>query len=155
MDITTWLKQYDHNNVTDTKTNPIILFDGVCNFCSASVKFVIKRDSKNRFRFCALQTPIAQKLLQQYGEQSSGLSSMILIWNNKVHKKSRAALTIARLLDGLWPLLWIFILVPPWLRDALYDFIGKRRYQWFGKLDACWVPDNSLKQRFLDHENTA
>lgn len=156
----------------------IILFDGVCNLCSASVQFVLKRDSKELFQFCTLQSAIGKRLLEQYGLQhyglhhndlqnhglqnhrlqstdlkSTGSSSMILLARQKALTKSSAALTIARYLDWPWPLLYGFIVVPKFLRDAVYDFIGKRRYQWFGKRDTCWIAPHTYKNRFLDNDN--
>jgi len=128
----------------------ILLFDGVCKFCHASVQFVIKRDHKHRFRFCPLQSERGQQLVNQYGIENAGLTSMILIQNNRTFRKSSAALQITRHLSMPWPLLYLFIIVPPILRDLIYDFIGSHRYQWFGKFDECWVPDNETRKRFLE-----
>ena len=88
--------------------------------------------------------------MQQYGIQDSGLSSMILLDQNQVYRKSSAALRIAKNLRLPWPLLYLFILIPPFIRDSVYDFIGKRRYLWFGKFDQCWIPDNETRERFLE-----
>lgn len=128
----------------------IILFDGVCKFCHASVQFVIKRDSKNQFVFCPIQSPRGQELLKQYGLIDSGLTSMILLQNNKVYRKSSAALHIAKQIRMPWPLLFGFIIVPGIIRDKVYDFIGSHRYQWFGKYDSCWVPDDESRKKFID-----
>ena len=132
---------------------PIILFDGVCNLCSSSVKFVIQRDSKARFRFGSLQSQAGQRLLEAHGLHDITLSFVILIQHHKTFAKSSAALTIARQLDWPWPLLYGFMLVPRFLRDAVYDFIGKRRYQWFGKRHACWIAPDLHKNRFLDDDD--
>lgn len=129
---------------------PILLFDGVCKFCHASVQFVIKRDSKNLFRFCPLQSERGQQLAKQFGIESPGLTSMILIQNNRAYRKSSAALHIARQLNMPWPLLYMFTIVPPFLRDAVYDYIGSHRYQWFGKYDECLIPDDDTRKRFLE-----
>jgi predicted DCC family thiol-disulfide oxidoreductase YuxK len=125
---------------------PVILFDGVCNLCTGSVQFVIERDSRKRFRFASLQSPVAERLLGQ----RDNLESMILVQDGKTYRKSGAALRIARQLDGLWPLLALFLVVPRFLRDAVYDWIGRRRYRMFGKRDTCWVPRPELAERFLD-----
>jgi predicted DCC family thiol-disulfide oxidoreductase YuxK len=125
---------------------PVILFDGVCNLCTGSVQFVIERDSRKRFRFASLQSPVAERLLGQRDD----LESMILVQDGKTYRKSGAALRIARQLDGLWPLLALFLVVPRFLRDAVYDWIGRRRYRMFGKRDTCWVPRPELAERFLD-----
>lgn len=125
---------------------PIILFDGVCNLCTASVRFVIARDSRRRFRFASLQSAAAERLL---GERDQ-LESMVLVADGKSYRKSTAALLIAKRLDGAWPLLAAFLVIPRPLRDAVYDFIGRRRYRMFGKRDVCWVPRPDLAERFLD-----
>jgi predicted DCC family thiol-disulfide oxidoreductase YuxK len=125
---------------------PVVLFDGVCNLCTASVQFVIARDSRKRFRFASLQSPAAERLLGRRED----LESMVLMEGGRTYRKSGAALRIARRLDGLWPLLSIFLLVPRPLRDAIYDWIGRRRYRMFGRRDSCWLPGPDLAARFLD-----
>ena len=125
---------------------PIILFDGVCNLCTRSVRFVIERDARKQFRFASLQSPLAAKLL---GAPAT-LESMVLVLDGRVYRKSTAALLIARRLGGLWPLLAALLVIPRPLRDALYDWIGRRRYRWFGKREVCWTPQGDLAERFLD-----
>ena len=129
---------------------PVILFDGICNLCSASVRFVFARDSRARFRFASLQSPIAEQLLGAELQQHDRLGSVVLVQDGKVYRKSAAALRIARRLDGLWPLLALLLIVPRPLRDAVYDFIGQRRYRWFGQQEVCWRPEGDLGARFLD-----
>jgi predicted DCC family thiol-disulfide oxidoreductase YuxK len=124
----------------------VILFDGVCNLCTGSVQFVIARDSRKRFRFASLQSPVAERLLGRRDD----LDSVVLVENNAIYRKSSAALRIARRLDGLWPLLSVLRVIPRFLRDAVYDWIGRRRYRMFGRREACWVPGAELAERFLD-----
>ncbi|WP_455212262.1 thiol-disulfide oxidoreductase DCC family protein [Kaarinaea lacus] len=150
--------------VSSTCHTHIILFDGVCNLCSASVQFVLKRDSKELFQFCSLQSNAGKRLLKKYGLQNfelqsnvlqhAGSSSMVLLQDGKSFTKSSAALTVARGLRWPWPLLYGFIIVPKFLRDAVYDFIGNRRYRWFGKKNNCWIPPHPMKHRFLDNTNS-
>ena len=135
------------SNVNDKS---IILFDGVCKFCHASVIFVLKRDTGNQFQFCFLQSETGKKLASDSGIPTPDLSSMILLDKGKVYYKSSAALRIARKLAFPWPLLFVFILLPPVVRNAVYDFIGNHRYQWFGKYDQCVVPDHHTREKFLD-----
>lgn len=133
--------------------NPsILLFDGVCKFCHSSVQFVIKRDKKNRFVFCPLQSEKGQALLKQHGLSNNGLTSMVLLdtRSNRAYLKSSAALNIARQLKMPWPLMYIFIIIPKFIRDRIYDFIGNHRYQWFGKFDSCWIPDDESRKKFID-----
>ena len=132
--------------------NPIILFDGVCNFCNASVNFVLRHDRNERFKFCSIQSDKGQALMAQYGLQDSGLSSMILLHGGRAYRKSGAALRITGMLDFPWPLLYSAIVIPATLRDQVYDFIGAHRYTWFGKSASCRVPDGAHKRRFLDLE---
>jgi len=131
---------------TAEEDRPVILFDGVCNLCTGSVRFVIERDSRRQFRFASLQSAAAERLLGSRDQ----LESMVLVAGGKVYRKSTAALLIARRLDGLWPLLAAFLVIPKFLRDAVYDWIGSRRYRMFGKRDVCWTPKPELAERFLD-----
>ena len=126
--------------------HPVILFDGVCNLCAGSVQFVIERDSRKRFRFASLQSPVAERLLGRRED----LEAVILLQNGKTYRKSGAALRIARQLDGLWPALWVLLVIPRLLRDAVYDWIGRRRYRMFGRREACWLPSVELADRFLN-----
>ena len=129
---------------------PVILFDGVCNLCTGSVRFVIERDARKQFRFASLQSPVAEKLLGAQGRDGDRLESVVLVVGERTYRKSTAALLIARRLDGLWPLLSALLVIPRPLRDAVYDWIGKRRYRLFGKRDVCWKPRPELAERFLD-----
>jgi predicted DCC family thiol-disulfide oxidoreductase YuxK len=129
--------------------NPVILFDGVCNLCNNSVQFVIKHDAAKKFRFAALQSDTGQALLKQYNLPSTGFDSFVLIQNDKTYLKSTAALTVAKQLKGIVKLLYIFIIVPVFIRNFFYNFIAKNRYKWFGKQETCMMPTAELKSRFL------
>ena len=100
-----------------TETNPIILFDGVCNFCDASVNYIIKSDSDNQFRFAPLQSEIAMELTKKYGINKEETDSVVLIENDKVYTYSTAVLRIAKNLGGIKSLIYGFILVPKVIRD--------------------------------------
>ncbi len=128
----------------------IILFDGVCNLCNGSVQFVIKHDNKSLFKFASLQSERGQQLLQQYALPGKDFSSFVYIENNIAYTRSTAALKVARHLSGGIQLLYGFIIVPRFIRDAVYDIISKNRYKWFGKKDNCMIPTPELKQRFLN-----
>jgi predicted DCC family thiol-disulfide oxidoreductase YuxK len=130
--------------------NNIVLFDGVCNLCSSSVQFIIKRDPKARFRFASLQSLTGQQLLEKFQLSTDALYSIILVRGNSFSERSDAALEIARQLTGLWPLFYVFKIVPRFLRDPIYNWISRNRYNWFGKKDACWLPTPELKERFVD-----
>ena len=129
---------------------PIILFDGVCNFCNSAVNFVIKRDKKFIFRFATLQSNAAHELLANHQLPPGDLSSFVFIENNKVYTRSAAALKVCRHLDGLWPLMYGFIIVPKFIRDCIYNLVSKNRYQWFGKKENCMIPTTGMRARFLN-----
>ncbi len=129
-------------------SHPIILFDGVCNLCNSSVQFIIRRDPRSKFLFAALQSDFGTAQLHHFGMAPGMLNSIILIQNGKAHQKSSAALEIARSLSGLWPVMYIFKLVPRVIRDWVYDRIAKNRYKLFGRRDECMIPTLELKSRF-------
>lgn len=130
--------------------HPIILFDGVCNLCNYSVQYVIKHDPDAVFQFAPLQGETGRQLLRQYGLSANDLNSFVLIRDNKAYTRSSAALTVTKQLTGLTKLLYGFIIVPPFIRNAVYSFIAKNRYKWFGKKDSCMIPIAGLKSRFLN-----
>lgn len=128
---------------------PILLFDGVCNLCNHSVQFIIRRDSRGIFRFASLQSEAARELLSGFQEKPAGLSTVVLLENGRLHLKSDAALGVLRRLPGLWPMLYVFILIPRPIRDAVYDWVARNRYRWFGKKDQCMLPRAEWRERFL------
>jgi predicted DCC family thiol-disulfide oxidoreductase YuxK len=129
--------------------NPVILFDGVCNLCNNSVQFVINHDEKKLFRFASLQSTAGQALLKEYQLPETNFSSFVLIKNGEVFLKSTAALTVAKELKGLVKIIYIFIIVPSFIRNWVYNLIAKNRYKWFGKKDSCMIPTPELQSRFL------
>src|SRR5688572_29551930 len=128
-----------------TASHPLILFDGVCNLCNAAVQFIIKRDKKEKFKFASLQSPGVHEYLSQLSAQGPELSTMVLVKNNKLYDRSTAALEIARDLSGFWPTLYSLMVFPKFLRDAVYNFIARNRYRFFGKKDECMIPSPELK----------
>lgn len=126
----------------------IILFDGVCNFCNWNVQFIMKHDPHHKFLFASLQSDVGLQLLNEY-KVSSKEDSLILINYHRYYTQSTAALKIARHLNGIFPLLYIFILIPRPIRNFLYRIIANNRYKWFGKRTNCKVPTPQEKKRFL------
>jgi len=135
--------------MTDTGPGPVVLFDGVCNLCNASVLFVIKRDPRGVFRFAALQSAFARELLVKHKLDPDVLHSFIVVHQSMLYQRSRAALEVVRRLRGLWPVLYLLIIVPPFIRDPIYDWIASNRYKWFGKRNECMIPTPELKSRFF------
>jgi len=129
---------------------PIILFDGVCNFCNAIVNFIISQDKKNIFLFAALQSEAGKKLLEQYKIDWKASDSFVVIENGKAHQKSTAALKLYNRLPWYWKWTQFFWIFPKFIRDGVYNFIAKNRYKWFGKKEECMIPTPELKSRFLE-----
>lgn len=131
------------------KIDNVIFFDGICNLCNGAVQFTIEHDVKNIFKFATLQSDFAEEELKEFNIDHNQLGSFVLLADGKVYQKSTAALRVAKKLNGFWPLLYAFVVVPRFIRDAVYDFIAKNRYKWFGKQESCWVPTPELKSKFL------
>ncbi|HLD52509.1 MAG TPA: thiol-disulfide oxidoreductase DCC family protein [Sediminibacterium sp.] len=131
-----------------SNTNPVILFDGVCNLCNSSVQFVIKHDPKRQFRFASIQGDYGQQVLKQFHLPPDSLNSFILLKDNQIYTHSTGALKVAKQLSGAWPLLYVFIIIPPFIRNAVYQFIANNRYKWFGKKESCAIPSPELKSLF-------
>lgn len=131
-------------------TKKIILFDGVCNLCNGAITFIIQRDKKDLFRYAPLQSEIGKELAAKHHIDLDKVDSIILVTEDKAYAKSTAALRIAKQLSAGWPLLAVFLILPKFLRDAVYDFIARNRYKWFGKKEACMIPTPELKSKFLD-----
>ena len=126
---------------------PVILFDGVCNFCNTMVNWVLDRDPVGVFRFASLQSPAGRQLLAAYPNLPD---SVILVDEQGVHTRSQACLRIAGRLGLPWRLLRILSLFPTPLLDAGYAWIARNRYRWFGQREACRPPEGKDIGRFLD-----
>jgi predicted DCC family thiol-disulfide oxidoreductase YuxK len=129
---------------------PVILFDGVCNLCHGSVRFVIERDPHGHFQFAPLQSETATTLIGGLADPVAMPDSIVLVDDEHLYVRSTAALRIARRLRFPWPLLWGVMAVPRPLRDWVYDVIARHRYGWFGKRDTCMVPTKEIRDRFLE-----
>lgn len=127
----------------------IILFDGVCNFCNGSVNFVIEHDAENYFKFAPLQSDVAQGLLDKFKIDKSATDSVVLVENETVYTHSTAALRIARKLDGAFSWLYVFVIVPKFIRDFFYKLFAKYRYKLFGKKDVCMMPTAEIREKFI------
>ncbi|USG63788.1 thiol-disulfide oxidoreductase DCC family protein [Brevibacillus ruminantium] len=129
----------------------ILLFDGACNFCHGAVRFIIPRDPAGRIHFTSLQSDVGKRLLEAYSIAPDSIGSVILIDGGKAYLHSDAVLRTGRLLHGGWPLLSsIGYLLPRPIRDALYRYIARNRYRWFGEASACLLPTAELHARFLE-----
>jgi len=132
------------------RNKKIILFDGICNLCDATVQFLIKRDKKDIFRFVAIQSEIGQQIIKHIGIDTSKTDSIILYEpGHAYYYKAEAALKIAKELGGIYSLLSVFLLLPKGLSNIVYDYIARNRYKWYGKKDACMIPTPAMKAKFL------
>jgi predicted DCC family thiol-disulfide oxidoreductase YuxK len=128
----------------------VVLFDGVCNLCNGFVQFVIPRDPDGYFRFAALSSEAAARVLSTTRREGPLVDSVVLVEDGNVYVRSAAALRIARRLSFPWVLGYGLMIVPRPLRDAIYDLVARRRYRWFGRRETCMVPGPGVRDRFLD-----
>lgn len=133
------------------KHKKLILFDGVCNLCNTSVQYVIKHDKKDKFMFTALQSEVGKQIIKKFKIDTIKMDSIILFSpDNGIHYKSTAALKIASQLGFPTNVLTVFLVIPTFIRNWVYDFIARNRYKWYGKKDACMIPTPELKRKFLE-----
>ena len=128
----------------------LILFDGVCNLCDASVQYIIKHDKKDLFRYTAVQSEVGQEIIKKFNIDTENTDSILLYsQDHGISYKSNAALKIASKLGFPRNLMVIFTIVPAFIRNWVYDYIAKNRYKWFGQKDECMIPTAELKSKFL------
>ena len=127
----------------------VILFDGFCGLCNRWVDFVLVRDRRRRFRFASLQSEAGKALLRLTSDLPSNTDTVVLFEDGVLYTRSTAALRVFGALDFPWKLLRILLLVPRPLRDCVYDFIARHRYQWFGRREVCRLPGPQEAERFL------
>lgn len=132
-----------------SQTSWLILFDGVCGWCTGWVQFLIKRDTNKWFQFAPLQSPLGQHLLTTYNLPQENFSTFVVVTPEGYFTKSTAALHIMHRLGGMWRIWYVFILIPKSLRDRVYDFIAQYRYQLRGTLTSCYRPPQEYQDRFL------
>lgn len=129
--------------------HPILLFDGVCNLCHGTVRFIVERDPDARVRFAPLQSGVGRELLAQHGLPLDTLDTVVLIEDGRAFLRGDAAIRVVAGLGGGWRLLRALLVLPRGLRDATYDFVARHRYRWFGRRDSCPVPTPEQRARFL------
>ena len=133
----------------DPSRDHLLLFDSICHLCDASVRFIVKRDPHGKIKFAPIQSPLGSQLYAQRGLDPAAPSAMLFLTPRGAFKASDAALEIARTLGGPWHLALVFKPLPHALRDAVYDFIARNRYRWFGKDESCMIPTMELKERLV------
>ena len=126
----------------------IVFFDGVCNLCQGSVRYLIKHDKKGVLKFASLQGNYAKDFVNETEIQS--MQSIMFFDGKMLYKKSTAVLKLSRLLGGWHQLLLLGYILPRFVRDWLYNIVAKNRYRWFGKKDQCMLPSKGFENRFLN-----
>ncbi len=129
-------------------TDSVVFFDGVCNLCNNYVQWLIRRDKNNHLRYASLQSQYADRTITEPSIRNT--DSIVLYKNHKFYTKSTAVIHILRALGFPYYLSMVFLIVPRFLRDWVYDLVARNRYNWFGKRDQCMMPDPSLKNKFLE-----
>lgn len=128
--------------------SPVLLFDGYCNLCVSSVQFVLKHEKRPVIRFASLQSDFGKKIKEKHGVLEN-IDSLILFENDQVYYYSDAVLKLCGHLGGLWPVFKIAYIIPKFIRNAMYKYIAKNRYHWFGEKEVCWLPDPKWDKRFI------
>lgn len=128
---------------------PIILFDGICNLCSSSVRFVLKNDSREQFLFASLQSDAAKNLLLHLNYKNNQMNSILLVDQGQIIEGSDAVLRIASKLRFPWHLAKALKVLPVGIRHGIYNWIAKNRYRWFGKRDRCLIDIPKYENRFI------
>lgn len=132
------------------KDKKIIIFDGVCNLCDASVQKIIKHDSKDVFRFVASQSTLGQEIINYLGIDTTKTDSIILYQPGVAYYyKAEAALEIAKDLGGIFAFGALISWLPNIILNSVYDYVARNRYKWYGKKEACMVPTKETLNKFL------
>ena len=127
----------------------VILYDGVCVFCSRWIRFIAARDVERRFRFTAIQSGYGTRLAQAFGIDPGDPDTNAVIHGGVAHFKSDGALMVLSHLPGWrWASAWRA--VPKPLRDGVYNLVARNRYRIFGKYEECFVPDAELRARVIE-----
>ncbi len=129
---------------------PLVIFDGYCNLCNFWTKFLFAADSKHKLVFAARQSVAAQQLLTRHGNNSTRVDAVLLIEGSVIHSRSTAILRALKLLGGFWRLTYIFVLIPPPLRNLIYELVARNRYRLFGKSSECRTPSRQEREYFLE-----
>ncbi len=135
---------------SNNSLQPLLLYDGVCLLCNGLIKFVLKADKKGKIYISPLQSEYAARRLEGTEIIPEDLDRVVLIANDQFYTSSRAVLELFGLLGFPYQILYIFRIVPSFIRDAVYRWIARNRYRWFGKADACLLPDKRFMDRFIE-----
>lgn len=133
----------------DPSHDHLMLFDGICHLCDASVRFILRHDPAGKIKFAPIQSALGRELYKRHGLDPESPNTFLFLTPHGAYQASDAALEVARSLEGLWRLALIFKPLPLVLRDAAYFFIARNRYRWFGRDETCMMPTAELKARVV------
>jgi predicted DCC family thiol-disulfide oxidoreductase YuxK len=141
--------------VREAETKAIVLYDGVCGLCNRAVQFLLKRDRLDRLQFASLQSDLAARVLPRHGMDPKGLDTVYAVLNygepnETLLGKGDAFLFFAGVIGGFWSVARVVKVVPRPVRNWLYDFVARHRYQVFGKSESCMLPDPKQRHKFLE-----
>ena len=142
----------DEQSVKDDKYD-IVLFDGVCNLCNFWINWLIGKDQRRKFRYAALQSAGGHDLLKKTGKNPNLLASVVLIQDGRIYTESTAVIRIAKRLGGWFSLMQLFMIIPGFIRNAIYRLIAKNRYKWFGERNTCRIPTKEEQSLFLSDDS--
>jgi predicted DCC family thiol-disulfide oxidoreductase YuxK len=137
-------------------SHPILLYDGVCGLCNRFVQFILRRDRNAIFRFASLQCALAARILARHGANPTNLDTVYVVVNHELPdeyllSRSEAAVFVLNQLGGPWrPAALLLPLLPKFLRDLGYNVVARHRYRVFGRSEACILPRDQDRSRFLD-----
>lgn len=137
-------------DIVDRIDRPVLLFDGVCNLCHSSIRAIVRLDAEGTVLFAPLQSEIGRELLDRQGLSRDYFDSVVLVEGDEHYTKSTAALRVCRYLDGPVPLVYPLVFLPQRFRDWVYDIVAEYRYEVFGTKDECSVPEEHVRERFLE-----
>jgi predicted DCC family thiol-disulfide oxidoreductase YuxK len=140
--------------LSETKSNPIILYDGVCGLCNRLVQFILKRDKRDYFRFASLQSEFSSSLLQRHGRDPNDLDTVYVVVDyaqpaQRWLARSDAILFLLKELGGIWRLAFLGNILPRIVRDGMYELVARNRYRVFGKYESCLLPETKHRAKFL------
>jgi predicted DCC family thiol-disulfide oxidoreductase YuxK len=135
--------------MTSWPDDDVILYDGVCVFCSRWIRFIASRDKAARFRFTPIQSPYGTRLAQAFGIDPDDPDTNAVVHGGVAYFKSDAALTVLSQLPG-WGWTRVLLAVPTPLRNVVYDLAARNRYRIFGKYDECFIPDPAMRARVME-----
>ncbi len=133
-----------------SKTDNVILFDGICKLCNAWSNFIIKHDREHLFKLCSVQSDAGKKILVHFDFPADFYETMLFVEGNKCYKQSDAFFKVVAKLGYPWKIVCIFWLIPKPIRNWMYDRIALNRYRLFGKYDYCSLPNADHEARYLD-----